>query len=501
MTMAEPGWYLDPTDPTRLREWDGSVWTDATQPLPASGPAPTQAQPVGPDGRHAPTALQHPRHRRRPVVWVGVIVAVAMVAGAGAFALVNRGDDDQPGIEVVLEVATAAGRDPFMASVANPDLPAVPSGGVAQPTDAPSTIQALSATTSGLFGGTGNLTACDTNQLARTLTRDSQLGDAFAGAARIPSDQLASWIGTLTPVILREDTRVTNHGYLNGAATPFQAVLQAGTAVLISPTGLPVVRCACGNPLAPPEAVAPTYTGEAWGDFDPRRITTVTPANEPLTTIDVADVATGEVLPETVNAGGLVLAPDGLGVARFGDDTTSVIATISEILGPPDEIRPDFVAGGAFSVVTWGALTLVFQVPRPGGGDEPGRFGFDSYYFGPAESVDAWSPAPWERQLTTAEGIGIGSSGEVANAAYPQTTLTRRELPGENIGLDTICSVELSHQGLDPLPGLPLQNQRIWAEMAFIERQFTGVFFVPLIDDIVTRIGGARPGSAACMFA
>ena len=56
----------------------------------------------------------------------------------------------------------------------------------------------------------------------------------------------------LTPVVLRADTRVTNHGFRDGSATSFQSVLQAGTAVLVDDHGAPRVRCACGNPLKAP---------------------------------------------------------------------------------------------------------------------------------------------------------------------------------------------------------------------------------------------------------
>ncbi|MGH3907098.1 MAG: DUF6777 domain-containing protein, partial [Pseudonocardiaceae bacterium] len=42
------------------------------------------------------------------------------------------------------------------------------------------------------------------------------------------------------------DTRVTNHGYRDGKATDRQAVLQAGTAVLVDEKGRPRVKCGCG---------------------------------------------------------------------------------------------------------------------------------------------------------------------------------------------------------------------------------------------------------------
>ncbi|GAP52775.1 serine/threonine protein kinase [Streptomyces azureus] len=58
--------------------------------------------------------------------------------------------------------------------------------------------------------------------------------------------------------MLRADTGVTNHGFRAGRAAVLQAVLQAGTAVLVDDRGVPRVRCACGNPLRPPVAMRGT---------------------------------------------------------------------------------------------------------------------------------------------------------------------------------------------------------------------------------------------------
>ncbi|PZT71125.1 hypothetical protein DN402_02310 [Streptomyces sp. SW4] len=49
--------------------------------------------------------------------------------------------------------------------------------------------------------------------------------------------------------MLRADTRVTGHGLRGGRPVGGQAVLQAGTAVLVDDRGVPRVRCAGGNPL------------------------------------------------------------------------------------------------------------------------------------------------------------------------------------------------------------------------------------------------------------
>lgn len=49
----------------------------------------------------------------------------------------------------------------------------------------------------------------------------------------IKSNDIPAYVARLTPVILRTDTFVTNHGFAQGRATVVPAVLQAGTAVLV----------------------------------------------------------------------------------------------------------------------------------------------------------------------------------------------------------------------------------------------------------------------------
>ena len=63
---------------------------------------------------------------------------------------------------------------------------------------------------------------------------------------------VARYIRGLRSVTLTRDTRVTNHSFVGERAVGFQAILQAGTAVLVDEKGVPVVRCRCGNPLLEP---------------------------------------------------------------------------------------------------------------------------------------------------------------------------------------------------------------------------------------------------------
>ena len=110
------------------------------------------------------------------------------------------------------------------------------------------------------FGGSGSNRVCDRDKLIRFLEANPE---RMAEWARVLGVQprigaVKKYIAKLHPVTLTRDTQVTNHAFTNGRAVPFQAILQAGTAVLVDEYGVPVVRCYCGNPLGPA-----VYTPEA----------------------------------------------------------------------------------------------------------------------------------------------------------------------------------------------------------------------------------------------
>lgn len=96
------------------------------------------------------------------------------------------------------------------------------------------------------------------------------------GGSRTPRCGLPSE-ARLTEVILQRDTRVTA---FRGGVAPVQAVLQAGSAILVDDYGVPRVRCGGVIPLGParPVTSSPTYTGAAWAGFDPAALTVVVAA-------------------------------------------------------------------------------------------------------------------------------------------------------------------------------------------------------------------------------
>jgi Domain of unknown function (DUF6777) len=110
---------------------------------------------------------------------------------------------------------------------------------------------------SGPFGGTGSDLVCDRELLIRSLKARP---DRLREWARIRGIEptypaVARYIRSLKPSTLTQDTRVTNYTYENGRAVGFQAILQAGTAVLVDKYGKIVARCRCGNPLTEPQYI------------------------------------------------------------------------------------------------------------------------------------------------------------------------------------------------------------------------------------------------------
>ncbi len=164
----------------------------------------------------------------------------------------------------------------------------------------------------GLYGDTDADVHCDKDALISQLNADEAKSRAWAEARGISPAEVEPAIQKMTPVLLRSDTLVTNHGYLEGGDwEPFLALLQAGSAVLVDEYGAPAVRCECGNPLVEPEvngdvvdpgelpeADSPegqeTYKGEPWEGYTPEKATVVTPSKDRLTEIVATDVDTGE---------------------------------------------------------------------------------------------------------------------------------------------------------------------------------------------------------------
>ena len=286
--------------------------------------------------------------------WLVVAGVVVLIAGTVAGVVwVRRARPEAAPTTVVLQAATDPGSDPFVpVASSRPVAPALPpsgtAAGVTATVDADSGVRMVSGTTDRLYagsrpgnqelyGGSGTLSACDPAAIAAFLAAHPDKAAAWAGVRGIGQDALAGYLGSLTPVVLVHDTVVTNHGFAGGTATAFVAVLQAGTAVLVDATGLPVVRCACGNPLtAPPrlDLTAADVQGARWDGYDPAGALTVAPGST-VSQFVVVDVATGQDV--TVTAGPAAAAP-----------VTSAVPTSAS--APPTSAAD---AGGCTLDLTW----------------------------------------------------------------------------------------------------------------------------------------------------
>ena len=260
---------------------------------PPASQTPGQAQPPWPLAPTSPGLTAPVPRRRRLALVVGLAVALSAVGGgAVAVTLIAGSDSDQ----TLLEPVRTPGANPFMppAGVDRADvIPPAGSGG------------SFTGATPGLYGGTRKMSSCDPDQMVTFLTTHAQQAAAWAGVEGISPADIPTYIAGLTPVVLRSDTAVTNHGFRDGKAPSLHSVLQAGTAVLIDAYGVPRAKCYCGNPLTAPSSTASSgYSGTRWSGFSAGSITRIQPASAPLTAFTLVDPTTHEVFTRPVGGRG-----------------------------------------------------------------------------------------------------------------------------------------------------------------------------------------------------
>lgn len=177
--------------------------------------------------------------------------------------------------DVVLLAAGMLGEDPFGADFSTEHPAVVPD-------------RLLSGAVDGgreqLFAATPGRSSCRRDELAARVAEGGS--EAWLFAVRRgrpdppPTEDVRTYVVELTPVDLRADIRVTAHRFSGGHVVPYQAILQAGTTVLVDRHGVPRVRCAGATPLAPPRDATgePHYRDPRWDRFDPGALVTVTPS-------------------------------------------------------------------------------------------------------------------------------------------------------------------------------------------------------------------------------
>ena len=357
---------------------------------PPSGP------PSGPRG-----ALAGNRMLQRPV-WlpyagaavVAVIIGWLVFGGNGDKRVGSDASTLPPATEIFLEPAESPGIDPFTRDVERNAVPTtVPTVTTTTGTTIPPTSAQVSTSTStlprrepntaisarrgnepGLYGGTRDNSSCDQELMVSYLNENPDKAVAWAGVQGIPLSQLSSYVRSLTPVILRQDTRVTNHGFKFGRATSNQSVLQAGTAVLVDAYGVPRARCKCGNPLAEPIQYPPVYRGDPWSWWNPSDIVVYRPAPVRVTIFILISVTRGGAFSRPAGTSGATdrdAPPDWTDIVITNPTTTTTTrppatsttgTTTTATTRPPTTSRPSSV-----DITSLGNITISSSSPGFGG--------------------------------------------------------------------------------------------------------------------------------------
>jgi serine/threonine protein kinase len=259
-------------------------WADApTEPIRRGGPI---ADPRPDDLPTAPPRDRRPRPRIAALVGAGVLLLGLL--GVAGYQLLSHnsttGPGQDPSLAITQEPIQTPGANPFTPSVGH-DVP-----NVQQPAGSHG---AYAGGTPGLYGGTMHNSECDRAAMISFLQTNPDKAAAWAAVENITPTDIPAYINQLTPVILRGDTTVTNHGFTAGQATTLHSVLQTGTAVLIDPFGVPRARCYCGNPLTPPSPPAGLhYNRAAWSGFDRSHVLGMQPTPAPLPGLTLIDLST-----------------------------------------------------------------------------------------------------------------------------------------------------------------------------------------------------------------
>ncbi|WP_242606309.1 serine/threonine-protein kinase [Protofrankia symbiont of Coriaria ruscifolia] len=332
-----------------------------------AGPA-VPARPAVPpaDGGFDTQSRSEPRPRRIPrppprlvkttVAVLGLLVT-ALLAGLIISSWISS---NEAAADVTREPVFTAGPNPFLPPVGT-DRPGV------QPP--PGVRRIYPGNTEGLYAGTPNRPSCDTDRMAELLRRNPDRAAAWSEVLGIRSQDTMSYFRTLTPVILRTDTYVTNHRFVGSHAAGFPAVLQAGTAVLIDQYGTPVTKCYCGNPLTRPSAYSnPTFTGPGWPAFSPTTVTTIERTPGPMASFTLVDPSTERAFVRPGGTAGGNDRPYTPGPSTPNPSPSVVPSSGSPSLGPSpgggSSVGPS--SGGASS----GGSSSVG--PSPGGGSSGG---------------------------------------------------------------------------------------------------------------------------------
>jgi hypothetical protein len=238
------------------------------------------------------------------------VILVLIGAGIGLGISLTGGSTAAGTSEVILQPTNVQGQDPFTPNVGrDASVPHTVSDALTPSSG--TSLASYSGNSVGLYGGTMDLSSCNPQQMVTYLEANPSKASAWAAAEGIPVGQISTYINGLTPMTLRYDTRVTNHGYVNGQANAIPEILQAGQAVLVDSYGVPRARCYCGNPLTPPVAVSgtPRYVGPQWSRFSPTTVIVVQQSTTIINNFTLINDSTGQAFSRPTATTGTSDAP------------------------------------------------------------------------------------------------------------------------------------------------------------------------------------------------
>jgi hypothetical protein len=349
--------------------------------------------------------------RTRKWTWLALALVLVLVVAGTVILIVTR-KDSVPGTasvstELYLESSDSAGVSPFTSTVAAPlPTPAqpLPQPSVsppirptttpaptptqqsqqppAQPQPAPQqpSVLPISGATPGLYGGTQDQASCDRNQMATFLMSNPDKANAWvaalnsdpslrwSGGNQLAASQIPQYLNEMTPIRLLADTRVTNNGYADGRPTPFQSVLQAGTAVFVDQYGVPRARCACGNPLlrSVPLTSPPVNVGTPWTGYG--NSVTIIQSTTIINNYTIINITNGVPFPQPSGGGNLPYPGQPTTV------TATATATVTEapvtVTAPPVTVTAPGPTGGPITP-PYQTPTLTTSQQPPGTGTGP----------------------------------------------------------------------------------------------------------------------------------
>jgi hypothetical protein len=189
-------------------------------------------------------------------------VVAAVIGGIVGLGTSFLGSDDNvaEASSLYIAPANAIGPDAFSPSFATGQLPADYAFEF-QSGQLPASSESLYIQPRGTYGGPGS-NVCDVEGMKAFFRAHPDRAAAWARIQGIEFAQIDSFLDSLQPAFLAQNVKLTMYGFKNGQEYGYEAIIKAGTAVLVDELGLPRARCACGNPLVPEEP--PTATMRPW---------------------------------------------------------------------------------------------------------------------------------------------------------------------------------------------------------------------------------------------